>query len=116
MGELIVFSIVMRVIGQRAAMVREEFLARAQDFVGLADGFINAGVDDFRGEPGLLGSSGAVAEPRVFDGVIDDPLFGGAARHQAGRQVLSPIFERLRNFIEQHDCLGAHAVGDGIEL
>ena len=106
----------MRVIGQPAAIVREEFLSQAEDFVGLADGLVDPRVDDIGGEPGLLGSPGAVAEPRVFDGVIHDPLFGGTARHQAGRPVRSPILERLRIFVQQHQRRGPHAVLDGVEL
>ena len=85
-------------------------------FVGLAVGLVDPRVDDIGGEPGLLGSPGAVAEPRVFDGVINDPLFGGAARHQAGRPVRSPLLERFRVFIQKHERRGPHAVLDGIEL
>ena len=106
----------MRVIGQPAAIVGEEFLSQAEDFVGVADGVVDPCVHDTGSEPGLLGSPSAVAEPRVFDGVINDPLFGGTARHQAGRPVRSSVFERFRVFVQQHQRRGPHAVLDGVEL
>ena len=75
---VVLFDINVRVRGQRAAIVREEFLAEAEDFVRLAFGLFHAGVRDISGDPGGLGPPGPVAQPRVVDGVIH----GSSARRR----------------------------------
>ena len=100
LGVPVRFPIVVRVIGQRAALVREEFLAQPQNFIRLAIGLVGPCVDSIDGEPGLLSSPGAVAQSREFNGVIDDPLFGSSAGYQAGRPVRSPVLERLWVFVQ----------------
>ncbi len=111
----VIFDINVRVSGQGAAIVREEFLAQPKNFVRLAFRLVDARVGDVRGQPGRLGSPSPVSQPRVLDGVIDRALLDVVLRQETGPPCLFPALERLWILVQQHERLGPQAVRDGVE-
>jgi hypothetical protein len=73
-------------------------------------------IEDIEIRPGDLRTPGPIKLPGRHDGVFDDAALDIIRRQKAIVAGRPPIFKRLRIPIEQHECLGPHAVCDGIEF